>query len=130
MKKHFIVDVTNVLRGALAEHRIRVDFWGVSHLPKYNLPAHAFNLGPLWKMYLRPADETPANSEVCSKDVQEMISSVDEAGRELGKESAITPPSGESSLTYAGLHCFEARQQFFQTLVPRLLRNPDYSAPG
>ena len=115
---HFIVDVTNVLRGTVAEHRIRVDFWGVSHLPEYNLPAHAFDPGPLWRMYLRRADEPPANSEVCSKDVQETISSVDETGRELEKASAITALSGESSLTYAGLHCFEANQQFFETLGP------------
>jgi hypothetical protein len=114
---HFIVDVTNVLRGTLAEHRIRVDFWGVSHLPEYNLPAHAFRPGPLWRMYLRRADEPPANSEVCSKDVQETISSVDEAGRELEKASAITVLSGETSLTYAGLRCLEANQQFFETLV-------------
>lgn len=114
---HFIVDVANVLRGTVAEHRIRVDFWGVSHLPEYNLPAHAFDPGSLWRMYLRRADEPPANSEVCSKDVQETISFVDEAGRELEKASAIKAPSGETSLTYAGLHCFEANQQFFE-LVP------------
>lgn len=114
---HFIVDVTNVLRGTLAEHRMRVDFWGVSHLPAYNLPAHAFRPGPLWRMYLRRADEPPANSEVCSKDVQETISSVDEAGRELEKASAITVLSGETSLTYAGLRCFEAKQQLFEALV-------------
>ena len=115
---HFIVDVTNVLRGNLAEHRIRVDFWGVSHLPEYNLPAHVFNLGPLWRMYLRRADEPPANSEVCSKDVQETISSVDDAGKEVDRTSAITALSGETSLTYAGLRCFEANQQFFETQVP------------
>jgi hypothetical protein len=115
---HFIVDVTNVLRGTLAEHRIRVDFWGASHLPEYNLPVHAFDPGPLWRMYLRRADEPPANSEVCSKVVQETISSEDEAGRELEKASAITALSGETSLTYVGLHCFEAKEQFFEALVP------------
>lgn len=115
---HFIVDVTNVRRGDVAERRIRVDFWGVSHLPEYSLPAHAFDRGPLWRMYLRPAGDSPGNSEVCSKDVQETISSVDDAGRELEKTSAIAALSGETSLTYAGLRCFEANKQFFETLVP------------
>jgi hypothetical protein len=115
---HFIVDVTNVHRGNVAERRIRVDLWGVSHLPQYNLAAHVFDRGPLWRMYLRPADDSPANSEVCSKDVQETISFVDESGRELEKTSAVTALSGETSLTYAGLRCFEANQQFFETLVP------------
>ena len=39
---HFIVDVTNVLNGNVPQKRIRVDFWGVSHLPEYNLPPKAF----------------------------------------------------------------------------------------
>jgi hypothetical protein len=115
---HFIVHVTNVRRGEVAERRIRVDFWGVSHLPEYNLPAHVFDRGPLWRMYLRPAGDSPGNSEVCSKDVQETISSVDDAGLEFEKTSAITALSGETSLTYAGLRCFEAKEQFFETLVP------------
>ena len=115
---HFIVDVTNALRGDLAKRRIRVDFWGVSHLPQYNLPAHVFDPGPLWRMYLRRADEPPANSEVCDKDVQETISFVDDAGREVEKASAITVLSGDTSPTYAGLSCFETSQQFFETLVP------------
>jgi hypothetical protein len=113
---HFIVDVTNVSRGTLGDRRIRVDFWGVSHLPQYNLPANAFAPGSSWRMYLRRADEPPANSEVCSKDVQETISSVDEAGREIEKASAIKALSGETSLTYAGLHCFQVNQQFFELL--------------
>jgi len=111
---HFILDVTNVLRGTVPEHRIRVDFWGVSHLPDYNLPAHAFDPGPVWRIYLRRADEPPVNSEVCSKDVQETISSVDEAGQEVDKASAIKALSGETSLTYEGLRCYEAKQQFFE----------------
>lgn len=112
---HFIVDVTRVLRGALPEHRIRVDFWGVTNLPEYNLPATAFDSGPSWRIYLRPADEPPENPEACSKDVQETISSVGENGREIEKASAITSLSGETSLTYIGLPCFEAHKQFFET---------------
>lgn len=111
---HFIVDVTNVLRGTLADHRIRVDFWGVSHLPQYNLPARAFDPGFQWRMYLRRADDPAVNSEVCSKDVQETISYVDEAGREVEKASAIKALSGETSLAYAGLNCFQVNQQFFE----------------
>jgi len=111
---HFIVDVEKVLRGTLPGHQIRVDFWGVSHLPEYNLPATAFHSGPSWRLYLRPTDKPPENPEVCSKDVQETISSVDENGRELEKTSAITSLFGETSLTYAGLSCFEAHQQFFE----------------
>jgi len=65
-------------------------------------------------MYLRRADEPPANSEVCGKNVQETISSVDETGRELEKASAIIALSGETKLTYAGLPCFEVTQQFFE----------------
>jgi hypothetical protein len=117
---HFIVDVAKVLRGTLPEGRIRVDFWGESHRSKYNqysLPADAFRSGPLWRMYLRPADEPPDNPEVCSNDVQETIP-VDENGREVEKRSAITVLSGETSLTYSGLGCFEANRQFFDSLVP------------
>jgi hypothetical protein len=86
---HFIVDVTDVLRGTLTEHRIQVDFWGVSHLPEYNLPAHAFSPGPVVEDVPATLLST-ANSEVCGKDVQETISSVGEVGRELEKVSAIT----------------------------------------
>ena len=113
---HFIVDVTSVFRGTVPERRIRVDFWGVSHLPQYNLPAQAFNPGSVWRMYLRSADEPPANPEVCIKGVQETISSVDEAGREIDKTSAINAVPGETSLTYAGLQCFEAHMQFFESV--------------
>lgn len=111
---HFIVDVEKVLRGALAEHRIRVDFWGVYDLPDYNLPTTAFHPGVSWKLYLRPAGEPPENPEVCSKDVQETISSVDQHGRELENTSAITSLVGETSPDLRGLRCFEARQQFFE----------------
>lgn len=111
---HLIVDVAKVLRGTLPEHRIRVDFWGVSHLPEYNLPATVFRSGPSWRIYLRRADEPPDNPEVCGQDVQETFRSVDENGRELEKTSAITSLSGENALTYAGLPCFEAGQQFFE----------------
>jgi hypothetical protein len=64
-------------------------------------------------MYLRPAASPPANDEVCGKDVQESISSVDEAGKEISKESAIKVLSGEGPFTYAGLSCFEVRKEFF-----------------
>lgn len=111
---HFIVEVKKVLRGTLPERWIRVDFWGVSHLPEYNLPATAFQSGPSWRLYLRPADESLENPEVCGKDVLETISSVDESGRELEKTSAITSLFGETPPTYVGLRCFEARQQFFE----------------
>jgi len=39
---HFIVDVTSVLRGSVPQQHIGVDFWGVSHLPEYNLPSAGF----------------------------------------------------------------------------------------
>ncbi|HKT48073.1 MAG TPA: hypothetical protein VJP87_11165 [Candidatus Acidoferrales bacterium] len=111
---HFIADVTNVLRGTVAENRIRVDFWGLSHMPEYNLPPRAFAPGSTWRMYLRRAGEPPANSGVCRLDVPETISSVNEAGVELEKMSAIEPLSGETSLTYVGLRCFETGKQFFE----------------
>ncbi len=117
---HFIVDVTNVLSGRLLPKRIRVDFWGVSHLPDYNLPTQAFEAGSVWRLYLRAADELPINPEVCGKDVQETITSVDEAGRDVDKRSAITTLTGETSLTYAGLPCFEAGRQFFDRSGDRI----------
>jgi hypothetical protein len=40
---HYIVDVTHVLKGVLAQTRIRVDFWGVSHMAEYNLPTQFSN---------------------------------------------------------------------------------------
>ena len=46
----------------------------------------------------------------------ECTSDVDESGRELEKASAIKALSGETSLTYAGLHCFQVNQQFFELL--------------
>jgi len=67
----------------------------------------------VWRIYLRRDNEPPV-SEVCTKDVQEMISSVDEAGQEVDKASAIRALSGETSLTYEGLRCYEAKQQFFE----------------
>lgn len=73
---HFIVDVLKVVRGTVPQKRIRVDFWGVSHLPEYNLPKEVFERGGVWKMYLRPAASPPSNDEVCRKDVQETISAV------------------------------------------------------
>jgi hypothetical protein len=98
-----------------AQHRIRVDFWGVSHFFEYELPKQAFECGSAWRLYLRPDDEPPANPEVCNnKEVQETISSVDEAGREVEKTSAIAAPTGETSPTFAALHCFEAHKQFFE----------------
>lgn len=110
---HFIVEVTKVLAGALTRRRIRVDFWGVSHLPQYNLPERAFEPGWVWRMYLRPANQPPANEEVCRGDVQETISFVDESGKEVEKRSAIAVLTGEDTPTYAGLTCFEAHKQFF-----------------
>ncbi len=112
---HLIVDVTSVINGTVPQERIRVDFWGVSHLPEYNLTPKAFEPGSVWRMYLRPADAPPANDEVCGREVQESISSVDEAGRELKKESAIKVLAGGSTPTYSGLPCFEVHKQFFTT---------------
>lgn len=114
---HFIVDVTKVLSGTLPEGRIRVDFWGVSHLPEYNLPKDAFAAPQVWRMYLRAADDPPQNSEVCDKDVQETVSFVDEeTGREVENQSAIAPLDGASgrTMTYAGPPCFEAKKQYFK----------------
>jgi len=69
-------------------------------------------------MYLRPADSPPANQEVCGKDVQEFISSVDETGKEISKESAINVLSGEGELSYDGLACYEVRKQFIYKTEP------------
>jgi hypothetical protein len=116
---HFIVDVVAVLRGAVPQKRIRVDFWGVSHLPEYNLPSKAFQPGIEWRMYLRPAEAAPVNSEVCRNDVQESLSFVDELGREVEKKPAIEVLAGKESPTYANLPCFEVNKQFFSpTILP------------
>lgn len=111
---HLIVDVTRVLRGTLTERRIRVDFWGVSHLPDYNLPKDAYTRPGIWRMYLRAADRPPKNSDVCSQDVQERVSFVDESGQEAETQSAFVPISTENdtTMTYAGLSCFEAKKQY------------------
>jgi len=70
----------------------------------------------VWRMYLRRADDSPSNSEACGKNVQETISNMDQEGRELGRDSAMVLLSGEGALSYAGLPCFEAKQQYFETL--------------
>ncbi len=112
---HLIVDVTRVLRGHLPQPRIRVDFWGVSHLPEYNLPQEVFADSRLWRMYLLAADQSPDNQEVCRDDVQETVEFVDEAGHEVEKRSALVSLTGESqqTMTYLGLPCFEAQRQYF-----------------
>jgi hypothetical protein len=110
---HFIVDVINVLSGNVTQKRIRVDFWGVSHMPEYKLPPKAFEPDSVWRMYLRPAAMSPSNDEVCAKDVQELITNVDETGRELSKESAIKVLIGKDTPTYADLPCYETHKQFF-----------------
>lgn len=110
---HFIVDVTALVSGSVPQKRIRVDFWGVTNLPEYNLPPNVFEPGHLWRMYLRPAGEPPDHYSVCTKDVQESISSVDPSGREFEKRSAIKVLTDLDSPTYANLPCFEVRRQFF-----------------
>ena len=116
---HLIFDVTNVLRGDFPQTRIRVDFWGVTHLPDYNLPNEVFEPGSIWRMYLRPEGLPPSNEEVCRKGVQETISNVDETGRELWKESAIKILAGEDSLTFAALPCFEVSKQLLSKANPK-----------
>jgi hypothetical protein len=113
---HLIVDVTRVLKGEIPQSRIRVDFWGVSHLAEYNLPREAFEVDQVWRMYLRPAATSPGNEEVCRGDVQEAISFVDEKTRkEVERQSAIVPIGGtkEALMTYVGLPCFEVHKQYF-----------------
>ena len=110
---HFIVDIVNVVSGQLPQKRIRVDFWGVAHLPEYNLPPKAFEPGFIWRMYLRPSDAPPQSEDICNKDVQEWFSDVDPTGREVGRHSAIRILIEGDSLTYAGLPCFEVHKQFF-----------------
>ena len=110
---HFIVDVASVISGALPDKRIRVDFWGVSHLSDYILPTEIFEPGHVWRMYLRPENQQPINDEVCSKEVQETFSFVDEAGKEVETKSAITALADRESPSYTGLRCFEAHKQFF-----------------
>jgi len=113
---HLIVDVTRVLSGVPPQSRIRVDFWGVSHLPEYNLPSEALHVPQVWRMYLRPDVDPPKSSEVCGKDIQERVLFVDEeTGREVESQSAIIPLGGEDggTMTYVGLPCFEAKKQYF-----------------
>lgn len=110
---HFIVDVASVISGRLPDKRIRVDFWGVSHLPDYNLRPEVFQPDHVWRMYLRSENQQPINQEVCGKEVLETISFVDEATREVEKKSAITVLAGDESPNYTGLLCFEAHKQFF-----------------
>jgi hypothetical protein len=110
---HFIVDVTTVVSGNLPDKRVRVDFWGVSHLPDYNLPSQVFGTDHIWRIYLRSENQQPINQEVCGKEVQETISFVNEGGREVERESAITALAGNESPSYTGLRCFEAHRQFF-----------------
>ena len=114
---HFIVDVMRVLKGDLPQRRIRVDFWGVSHLREYNLPDEVFEPGHIWRLYLRPSGSPPQNEEVCGTDVQESVSFTDEkSGDEVEKKPAIVPVGtvGEDEhLTYAGLSCFEVNKGFF-----------------
>ncbi|MGC2807950.1 MAG: hypothetical protein WA211_17585, partial [Candidatus Acidiferrales bacterium] len=110
---HFIVHVASVVSGRLPDKRIRVDFWGVSHLPDYNLPSRVFEPDHAWRIYLRTEHQQPINQEVCGKEVQETISFVDKAGREVERKSAITALAGYESPSYTGLRCFEAHKQFF-----------------
>lgn len=111
---HLIVDVRRVLSGVLAQTRIRVDFWGVSHLPAYNLPREIFSAPQTLRLYLRPAGQPPENREVCDGDVQESVPFVDENGQQVETESAVVPLEGESAsgMTYVGLLCFEAKKQY------------------
>jgi hypothetical protein len=121
---HFIVDITRVVSGRMPQKRIRVDFWGITNLPEYNLPLRAFEPGAVWRMYLRPDAEPPNHDEVCGKDVQEWISSVDLTGREFAKQSAIKVLTDEGLPSYTNLSCFEANKQFFSEVV-NLQGRPD-----
>jgi hypothetical protein len=109
---HLIFDVAKVLSGKLPQKRIRLDFWGVTNLPAYNLQPKVFYPGGLWRLYLRPAAEPPSN-EVCSGEVRESVPWVDENGREVKRDSAIQVLSSEDTPTFAGLPCFEVRKQYF-----------------
>jgi hypothetical protein len=109
---HLLLDVSKVLRGQLDRTRIRVDFWGVAHLPDYNLPKEITEPGKTWRMYLRPAEQPPENREVCN-DVQMTVSFVDEQGKEIEKKSvvvSVTPSTGPTS--YSVLPCFQVERQF------------------
>lgn len=114
---HYIVDVTHVLKGVLAQTRIRVDFWGVSHMAEYNLPDAVFESGPVWRLYLRPSGSPPQNEEICRSAIQESISFVDEeSGEEVEKKAAIVAVGDvpdQEHLTYVGLPCFEVNKSFF-----------------
>ncbi len=114
---HYIVDVTRVLKGELPQNRIRVDFWGVSHLSQYNLPDEVFDPAHTWRLYLRPSATSPVNDEVCRADVQESVSFVDEkSGDEVEKKSAIIAVGAaqdQAHLTYVGLSCFEVKKSYF-----------------
>lgn len=118
---HYIVDVSHVLKGELPQGRIRVDFWGVSHLAEYNLPDEALEPGHFWKFYLRPSGTSPVNEDVCRADVQESISFVDQgSGQEVEKKTAIVPVGSaqdQDRLTYVGLPCFEVNNSFFIALA-------------
>jgi hypothetical protein len=109
---HLIFDVSKVVSGKSPEKRIRVDFWGVTNLPAYNLQPKVFDPGGVWRLYLRPATDPPSG-DVCVGGVQESIPWVDENKREVKRESAINVLLGESAPTFAGLSCFEVRKQYF-----------------
>ena len=82
-------------------------------MPDYNLPSQVFEPDHVWRMYLRSENQQPINQEVCGKEVQQTISFVDEAGREVEKKSTITVLADNDSPSYTGLRCFEAHKQFF-----------------
>jgi len=113
---HYIVDVTRVLKGDLPQNRIRVDFWGVSHLSEYNLTDEVFEPAHAWRLYLRSAT-SPVNDEVCRAEVQESVSFVDEqSGDGVENKSAIVAVGAaqdQAHLTYVGLPCFEMNKSFF-----------------
>ena len=111
--EHFIVDVASVVSGSLPDKRIRVDFWGVANLAEYNLPSEVFEPDHVWRIYLRSEQLQPINKEVCDTKVQETIASVDETGKEIERNSAITTLAGKEPSSYAGLRCFEAHKQLF-----------------
>jgi hypothetical protein len=112
---YLIVNVTKTLGGEIHQSTIRIDSWGErssSDDSRYSLPKDLFKPGTVWRMYLRTAEEVPKNSGICDGPVQETISSVDEHGNEIRRDSAITVLDSEKSLTYAGLPCFEVHKEF------------------
>ena len=105
---NLLVKVHRALRGHNIGAKIRVDFWGVSHLSRYNLPKELYTPGS-WRLYLRDISDPPENQEVCQGDVQSVVRSVDESGEEVDSQPATVRVSDGkmAPVEFKGLRCYQ-----------------------